>query len=242
MKTLEEKLIDIITNHPEKIIESCGHRPGETYVIIGDKRVYFTRHNPPRITGIYKRNHLYGACRKVEKFFQDAYYYQYWLHLFRPVVFLPILCLIAIFYFGLVESEEAKIHRLEKLCSLVTGFKAEYASNGRINLSGTRKAVDGTSESVNVTVDPAGWFFFRGNSELTRCTPKNGTVVTESFDYDGGDVWLHRENKKWIHGKMGRRIRWDNTQEAGARKKKIYGHTIEGDENLGDRLIDSDKK
>lgn len=242
MKTLEEKLVDTITNHPEKITESCGHRPGETYVTVGHKRVYFTRHDPPRITAIYKRSHLYGACRKVKKFFQDAYNYQYWSHLFRPVVFLPILGLIAMFYFGFVESQEAKIHRFEKLCSLATGFKAEYASNGKIKLSGTRKAIDGTSESVNLTVDPAGWLFFRGSGELTRSMPKNRTVVTESFDYDGGDVWLHRENKKWIHGKMGKTIRWDSTQESRTGKEKISGHTIEGDKNLNERLIDSDTK
>ncbi len=235
MEISEEKLIDIVTNHPEQIRVSRGHRPGETYVKILGKRIYFTSRSPVGtlpvrghvITGIYRKSR-YGAYIKIKKFFQDVSYHGYWLHLFRPTVLFLILFSIAIFYFRFIESEGAKIRRVEKLFSLLTGYKSEYMYDGRIKLSGTRKDyVYGSPESVEAIIDPVGWLLGR-DSEVKRYSPERGTI-TESFDYDGGEVWLHRENKKWIHGfglMNSEKIKWDKNQGTGVRKEEVSATTV----------------
>lgn len=222
---LKKKLIYLVANHPEQIKESHDHRPGETYVVIDGKRVYFAHNSLPKITAVYKRNNLYGAYREVKKFFRDAYNYQYWLHLFRPTFFFPILYSSALLYFCFIEPNEIKIHRFEKLCSIATGFKSEYIGDGKIKLSGIRKTIDGKSESVDAIVNPVDWLFFKGDNEVRRYTPASRASVTKSFDYDGGDVWYGKE-----HGIMGRdNIVWDTPQGSGERKEKIYGHIKKGD-------------
>lgn len=228
MNTLKEKLKDIVANHPGQIKESREHRPGEVYVKIGRKRVYFRRPTL-EITGIYEKNRLAEALRKVKKPFRDFFYYRYWMVLFKPVVAFLLLSSIAIFYFGFVEPKEAKIRRVEKICSSLTGYKAEYMSDGRIRLSGARKGdVYGPSEPTVAVIDPLGWLLGK-NSEVTRHLPDGG-VVTEPFDYDGGEVWLNREKKKWISGNMSEEnIKWDEPQGTTVRKEKISATTIKNE-------------
>ena len=228
----EQKLIDIVTNHPEQIRVSKEHRAGETYVKIRGKRVYFTSRTLPDrghvITGIYKKSR-HGTDTKIKKFFKDVSYQGYWLHLFRPPVLFLILFSLTLFYFRFIESNETKIRRVEKLVSLLTGYKSEYMSDGRIKLSGRRKGdVHGTYGSAEAIIDPVGWLLGK-DSEVKRYSPGYGTTI-ESFDYDGGDVLLHRENKKWIHGSMsGEEIKWDNPQGTGVRKEKISATTVKSE-------------
>ncbi len=251
VERLQKKLVDIVKNHPEEIMDSRSQRPGETYVKIGGKRVYFTHHRRPEITRIYKRSHLYGGYRKTCKRIDEFFRYHYWAHLLRPKAFVPILLGVALLYFGLIESEEAKIHRLETVCSSLTGFKAEYVGDGWIKLdSSERNVIDRSTEKVDVRVDLVCWLL-GGSSEVTREVIKDRITLREPFDYDAGDVVYKRWHGGEIHGKMARgqtgpwwwnsktrTIRWDDPQATGPRRYKFSRQAIEGDEDLSDTFTD----
>ena len=248
---LEKELTDIVTNHPEEIMDSRRHRFGETYVKIGNKRVYFTRHPRPQITGVYKASHLYGGYRKTRRRINEFFRYKYWLHLLRPKIFAAILLGVVLVYFGLFEQEETKIHRLEKVCSSLTGFKAEYVGDGWVKLDGSkREVIDGTKESVDVRVNLVSWLL-GGSSEVTRRVLKDRVILREPFDYDAGDIVYKRWHGGEIHGKMGRgqtgtwwwnlkthAIKWDDPQATGERRGRFTRQAVEGDKNVSDTLSD----
>lgn len=254
MERLKKKLIDIVTHHPEEVMVSRQHEPGETYVMIGNKRVYFTHRGQPEITRVYKKSYLYGKYRKARRNVKDFFWYRYWLNLFRPLVFLPMLWVVSMFYFGVIESEQAKIHRLETFCSSVTGFRAEYVGGGWVRLNGaTRDVIDRTYERFGAEVNLVGWLL-GGSSEVTREVVEDGTVLREPFDYDAGDIVYRRWHEGEIHGKVGRgqagpmwwnlktrTIRWDDPQATGPRRDRFFEQSIEGEKDIDEMIVDFHK-
>lgn len=248
---LQKKLVDIIRNHPEEIMDSRKHRPGDTYVKIGGKRIYFTDLDRPRITGIYRRSNIYGAYRETYKKINEIFVYRYWLHLFKPKVFALLFLGVVLVYFGAFESEDAKVRRLEKLCSSLTGFKAQYVGDGWIKLnSSERDVIDRSTESVDVRVDLVSWLL-GGSSEVTREVIKDRIILREPFDYDGGDVVYKRWHGGEVHGKMGTgqggpwwwnwktyAIKWDDPQATGPRRDKFSRQAIEGSKDASDTFVD----
>ena len=220
-KGLEDELAEIVKDHPEQIMTSSRHKPGKEYVKIGGKRIYFAYGSGPKITDIYHRERWYErAIRKAKKSFKAN-----WPALKTSQLVLLLTALMPLYF--LFEPEEWKESRFEKVCSLLTGSKATYA-DGKVKLASKREAIDGKVENVNITVDPASWLFSRGGGNVTKYVPETYTTITEPFKYDGGDAWLYRENKRWIHGsKKGNTIEWESPQGTGERKGKISGHVIE---------------
>ena len=74
MQNLEKKIKQIISGNPGLVRESEHHRPGEKYIKLNGKRIYFTQ-GKIKVTSIYRRECFHEKfSRKAKKFFQDSWH------------------------------------------------------------------------------------------------------------------------------------------------------------------------
>ena len=168
---------------------------------------------------------------KLKKSLNNFFLYQRWLGFLRLPVLLSLLISVGIFYFGLVETRQARVERLKWLVASAAGVspkQIQYIGDGTLEISANRKtAVDRVNEPVRYTFNPFKWFFSQ-TGLVTRWRGESFGYVTHPVVYnEDGEVWINKEDT-WRHGRFtnDRTIEWDTPQGTGIRAGKVTGHEV----------------
>lgn len=165
--------------------------------------------------------------RRTKKGFLEFWYYQRWLVLFRPPLIFLLIIGVFLFYYGVLETQEAKIERLKLIVASAVGINTQdiqYIGDGWLEISGQRKKVaDGTTESVKYTFNPLRWLFSSDTGFVKRWLSGSGEYVKYPVVYnEKGDVWL-KEKDTWQHGIISdQNIKWDIPQGTAG----VAGHQV----------------
>ena len=180
--------------------------------------------------------YLEEEALKVKKLISNLFLYERWTIIFRPPVIFLLISSIIIFYFGLVQTQKARIGGLKWVVASAAGMdpgQIQYIGNGWLQISGKRKmAADRINEPIRYAFNPLGWFFSSEPGFVTRWRGKTSGYVTHPVAFnDRGDVWLNKEGT-WMHGKFNkdRAVEWDTpqgaskviVQELSIQDKKLY--------------------
>jgi hypothetical protein len=202
---------------------TIGYRINESSAGIKKiERVFLKR----RLT-FFEKNIL-EIRRLLSKFFL----YRRWGILLHPLVLFLVVSSMAIFYFGLVETQKARVERLKLIASSIIGAspnQIEYIGDGWLEISALRKTSgDNISEPIKYTVNPFLWFFSSQEGVVTRWQNNTKKYVSQPVVYnERGDVWVNNEGT-WRSGRFtnNRTIEWDQPQGTGIRSGKVTGHEI----------------
>ncbi|MCX5704062.1 MAG: hypothetical protein NT066_06205 [Candidatus Omnitrophica bacterium] len=173
-----------------------------------------------------------GGILSIKRSLVKFFLYQRWLVIFRPFILFPLIISISIFYFGLVETQKARVERLKWLVASAVGAspdQIQYIGDGWLEVSTQRKtAVDGVMEPVRYAFNPFTWFFSSQAGFVSRWRGEPFGYVTHPVVYnEEGEVWINKEGT-WRHGMFtgGKVIDWDIPQGTGIRAGKVHGHQI----------------
>lgn len=227
------KGIEDITKDALKEIENgCIYtserdRPGETYVKVkGGHRVYFERHgphhNPPQITGIYKketRGERFGRRTRIL------------IHNLKYMKTSHALLLVgAGIYAALAFYLMGPPSHKEKLLSLLLPGRVEYNNGSVILKDVVRTRPNGTKEECNIIWKPGEWLTYqKGGLQIER--EEVGKPWNMSWD-ESGDFYLGTHDRGTIEGQIsGNGVEYNQSQGA---NRQIQGEKI----NSKDRRIE----
>lgn len=179
----------------------------------------------------------------IRESFLDLLRYQKWLVFFHPPVFFLLLICFLLFYFGLVETQKAKIERLKWTVAAAIGVspnQIRYIGDGWLQIYAQRQtAVDKQTEIVGYTFNPFTWLF-SPEAFVGRLRGEPFGSITHPVVYnERGEVWINNEGE-WRYGRImeNETIKWDVPQGTGVRAGKVFGHKIFRD---GKKIYISDK-
>jgi hypothetical protein len=181
--------------------------------------------------------------RRIKQGFFDLWRYQHWLVFFRPPILFLLLTSILLFYFGFIETQEAKVQRFKWIVASVAGVnpeQIEYIGDGWLEISTQRKTVvDRINEPIMYRFNPFRWLFSSEAGFISRWRGEPYGSVTHPMVYnERGDVWINKEGI-WQQGKIvGKEIEWNTAQGTGIRAGKVTGHELSTKE---DKLRIEDK-
>lgn len=176
-----------------------------------------------------------AMVKKIKNSFAIFFHNKGWVCLFRPFSIFLSLFAIAVFYFGLIESRESKIARLEWIVSRALGVDStqiRYAGGGWFDMFGNRKiVVDGKEEPFIYTINLWQWLYHEDAGYIMRQreAPYGDDINTLRID-SRRNIWLHKDGQ-WHKGSIsGNKIAWETPQGTGVREGKILGHEVLTDE------------
>lgn len=248
-KGLHRELEYIVKCEPLRINKSIEHRPTELYVSMdyGKKhyRIYFEQEPELKITAVYKHNKVLGKYRRfasetrhgLSNAWANAKNPLYWMNILRPKNAIPLTSMAFLLFMTVAPSNALKTGIQQTFYTMLArgnGYigDVEILKDGRIELNGTRKVVDGTQERVNVKIDPVDWLLYGSSGDVERRT-QDGQRINEKVNMKGDQVYYRKNGqnkgeKTWISGKAsGNEVIWDEAQGSGKRKNRIAGHKIE---------------
>jgi len=157
-----------------------------------------------------------------------------WAVFLAPKVFLLLLAVIAVLYFGLFESQAVKADQFGWIVSKILRMdkgRVAIKPNGWIMISGQRlTAVDKKLEDVSYNVNWFDWLTFKDSGYIIR---DRGVVEGKDYGHteypvrygDDGRIRLEKDGK-WIRGDSdgdGMGMEWKKAQGTGIRKGHVLG-------------------
>ncbi len=177
--------------------------------------------------------------RRIKKGFLDFWFYQKWTLFFRPATLFILVASVFIFYFAVLETQEAKVERFKRIVASVVGIKThdiQYVGGGWLEIPGQRRRIVEkineparyVYEPIKYAFNPLSWFLSSDTGFIKRWRSEaSGGYVTHPVVYnDKGDVWLKKKNT-WEHGNIsGETIKWDTPQVSGLSIRKTTGQEV----------------